>query len=210
MLHYSVSAENAREFFSLWNSVLCLFKISYIKSKVTQDHSETINLFSMWNKANDATFSHKFYLQDNMFWLFAKDSRRRRLRSTFSGIYWRAISYFQDGSSLGCPREKKFAITYFIRLQASERAIKIILTMGMFFPVKCFHDEIELRVKLNLPSGHSQRVYFVSFPHSPQLDSHKLCRRRLRTILHRFRLCIFSYWSCVRRDVLALSHPTVL
>lgn len=56
-----------RRTFSLWNFVLCLFKISYIKSKVTQDHSETINLFSMWNKANDATYTHKFYLQDNMF-----------------------------------------------------------------------------------------------------------------------------------------------
>lgn len=111
------------------------------------------------------------------------------------------------------PARKEIRNNLFYKIaskQASERARKIILTMGMFFPVKCFHDEIELRVKLNLPSGHSQRVYFVSFPHSPQLDSHKLCRRRLRTILHRFRLCIFSYWSCVRRDVLALSHPTVL
>lgn len=62
-LHYSVTAT----FISLWNFVLCLFKISYIKSKVTRDHSETINLFSMWNKANDATYTHKFYLQDNMF-----------------------------------------------------------------------------------------------------------------------------------------------
>lgn len=81
------------------------------------------------------------------------------LPSFFSGIYWRAISYFWDFSS-SVPARKEIRNNLFRKILEEREESEVILTMGMLiFPVKCFHDEIELRVKLNLPSGHSQRVY---------------------------------------------------
>lgn len=81
-----------------------------------------------------------------------------RSDSFFSGIYWRAISYFRD---FGFPlvRLKKFAITYFTRFP-SEKRNNINNGNVFLLAVKCFHDEIELRVKLNLPSGHSTAGLF--------------------------------------------------
>lgn len=107
--------------------VLFFVEILYIKSKVTQDHSETINLFSMWNNSNDATYTHKYYLQDNMFWLFAKKDSHSRRRSViyfflyFSGIYWRAISYFREFFSLK-PARKEIRNNLFYKIR--ERASK--------------------------------------------------------------------------------------
>ena len=110
-----------------------------------------------------------------MFWSFVKGSRRR----FFLGIYWRAISYF----SFFWPFLESMLkeIRNYVKRFLSERR-RIILTMGkLFLGVKYFlnfffHDDFELRVNLNLPSGHIHSGFYSCVS----------LWRRLRKFLHSF------------------------
>lgn len=182
------------ELFVLEFHVNFFVEISYIKSKVTQDHSETINLLSMWNNANDQ------HIHINIIFriiCFDYSTKRFSFSSSFcyiflfSGIYWRAISYFRAFYSLK-PARKEIRNNLFYKIRERAQATYIILQWECFLPVKRFHDEIELRVKLNLPSGHhSGSISFFPSLNSTQL---KLANSLLfmKTPSH-ILPCIFSY-----------------
>lgn len=115
---------------------------------------------------------HKFYLLDNVLII------RKRFSSSFSffsGIYWRAISYFQE---FLLPARKEIRNNLFYKIR--ERARQIILTMGMFFSRKNV-----FMMKSNcgsnwtcLPAIHSGSISFLSRTQLASLaktPSHILC-----------------------------------